>query len=84
MKSWAKIIGVTMTKNVSLENSTKAEIKEPHKSELFDNPAVKAMPMYIVIGGLLGLAFGIFVKSIAKKSRQKQSKARNQRKSKKR
>lgn len=49
--------------------------KEPYKSELFDNPAVKALPLYLAVGAILGLGIGIFFKILAKKSKkQKHSK----------
>lgn len=51
--------------------------KEPYKSELFDSLAVKTLPLYLLIGAMLGLGIGIFFKTIAKKANQKKRKKQN-------
>lgn len=52
--------------------------KEPYKSELFDNPAVKALPLYLVVGAILGLGIGIFFKTLAKKSKKRSKRFKKQ------
>lgn len=48
--------------------------KEPYKSELFDSSAVKVMPLYLIIGAILGLCIGIFAKKLAKSLKQQKRK----------
>lgn len=61
-------------KRIYVESETNNSTQEPYQSELFNQTAVKSMPVYLVIGAVMGLVIGIFFKTLAKRLTQRKSK----------